>query len=411
MAEPSGKPRLLVVTSTYPRWPGDTEPSFVHQLAARLTDRFEVVVSTSHAPGARTSETINDVLVLRYRYAPSSLESLVYGGGLISNLRSAPWKVVLLPTYMAAWVWHVFQLSRSQHFDAMHIHWFVPGALVAIIAKGHVPACITAHGSDVLGLKGSAWSFLRRFIARRARTVTAVGKSVDDALHSEGIQDTQLLPMGVDLTNTFIPPTDEARSPRLLYVGRLVSSKKPELALQVLAAALNDAPGLGLGLDIVGDGPERSRLELISRKLGIESLVTFRGRMDHRGLATMYQRAAALIAPSGGRDAPEGLGLAAVEALGCGCTVVSAPNPALQAAVPTTAPIVFAADDSAQEISRSLRIALKLLLPRPIVNSEWHRQLIEQFDWANVAHAYGDVIQRLVTPPPLPSSIGKGKPQ
>ena len=46
--------RLLVLASTYPRWPGDPEPGFVHELARRLTDRFDVTVLCPHAPGAAT---------------------------------------------------------------------------------------------------------------------------------------------------------------------------------------------------------------------------------------------------------------------------------------------------------------------------------------------------------------------
>jgi tRNA A37 threonylcarbamoyladenosine synthetase subunit TsaC/SUA5/YrdC len=65
MVDTIGKPRLLVVTSTYPRWSGDTEPTFVHQLASRLTNRFDVVVSTSRAPGTKPSEIMDGVQVYR----------------------------------------------------------------------------------------------------------------------------------------------------------------------------------------------------------------------------------------------------------------------------------------------------------------------------------------------------------
>ncbi len=49
--QPSNKPRLLVLTSTYPRWPGDPEPGFVHELAKRLVDYYDVTVLGPHAHG------------------------------------------------------------------------------------------------------------------------------------------------------------------------------------------------------------------------------------------------------------------------------------------------------------------------------------------------------------------------
>jgi hypothetical protein len=44
----TSNPRLLVLTSTFPRWRDDPEPAFVHELARRLTDGFDI-----HCTGAR----------------------------------------------------------------------------------------------------------------------------------------------------------------------------------------------------------------------------------------------------------------------------------------------------------------------------------------------------------------------
>ena len=80
MSESTGKLRLLVLTSTFPRWHGDHEPAFVFDLARRLTDRFEVTVLAPHAPGALAEEYMDDVRVHRFRYAPERLELLAYEG-------------------------------------------------------------------------------------------------------------------------------------------------------------------------------------------------------------------------------------------------------------------------------------------------------------------------------------------
>lgn len=396
MADTSIKPRLLVITSTYPRWSGDTEPSFVHQLASRLTTRFDVVVSTSHAPGAKVIETMDGVLVLRYRYAPAGWESLVYGGGLVANLKEAPWKLLLVPSYLVAWAWQISQLKRRQRFDAIHAHWFIPAALVATFVKGSTPICVTAHGTDVLGLTGRPWRQLRRFIATRSTAITAVGKPVQDVLGSEGVTGVSLRPMGVDLSGTFVPPAQPRRSSRVLFVGRLVSSKRPEVALLALAEALKAAPQLGM--DIIGDGPQRGHLEQLSEDLGIRSQVVFHGRRNQAEIASLFQQAAALICPSGGHAAPEGLGLVAVEALGCGCPVVSAPNAALQAAIPDTAPIHYAANDCPESICQVLLSVLQAPAPDATLATEWRKQLLETFDWPSISDSYGSLIEKLLPP-------------
>src|SRR3546814_343096 len=92
----SMRPRLLITAPTYPRWPGDPEPAFVHELARRLIDRFEVTVLCPHAKGAAPEEILDGVRVVRYRYAPEHFEVLVNDGGIVTNLRHSPWKWLLV---------------------------------------------------------------------------------------------------------------------------------------------------------------------------------------------------------------------------------------------------------------------------------------------------------------------------
>ena len=96
MAPAKNRPKLLVLASTYARWPGDHQPGCVHELSSRLTDRFEVRVITPHHQGAATSEERDDVDVSRYCYAPEKLQTLVYDGGMVTNLRRQPLKWLML---------------------------------------------------------------------------------------------------------------------------------------------------------------------------------------------------------------------------------------------------------------------------------------------------------------------------
>jgi hypothetical protein len=62
------KPLLLVVTSTFPRWPGDREPPFVFELCRRLVENFEIHVLAPHTHGARRQETMDGIKVTRFPY-------------------------------------------------------------------------------------------------------------------------------------------------------------------------------------------------------------------------------------------------------------------------------------------------------------------------------------------------------
>src|SRR5690606_19375146 len=95
-----GLPRILVLTTTYPRWESDHEPSFVHDLCKELARDFDVLVVTPSSQGAARRETMDGVAIERFRYAPSRFETLIHNGGIVANLHGSPWKWLLLPSML-----------------------------------------------------------------------------------------------------------------------------------------------------------------------------------------------------------------------------------------------------------------------------------------------------------------------
>lgn len=174
------KPTLLVLTSTYPRWVGDPEPGFVHELARRLTDRFRVIVLGPHAPGAKIHEQLDGVEVIRY--APQRLETLVNDGGIVTNLRLARWKLLLVPGFVLAQTWRAWRLIRTRNIDVIHAHWLLPQGLIAALLQSlpgrKVPFVVTSHGADLFALKGRMLQWLKRFVIRRSCAATVVSEAM-----------------------------------------------------------------------------------------------------------------------------------------------------------------------------------------------------------------------------------------
>jgi glycosyltransferase involved in cell wall biosynthesis len=79
-----------------------------------------------------------------------------------------------------------------------------------------------------------------------------------------------------------------------LYVGRLVAEKKPMLLPEASAAALGRLPR-DFGLAVVGDGPERARLESLAAAHGLAARVRFTGHVA--GVERLRPRYAAAIVP------------------------------------------------------------------------------------------------------------------
>lgn len=106
-----------------------------------------------------------------------------------------------------------------------------------------------------------------------------------------------------------------------IFVGALDQAhayKNPDVLLRAVASLRQE--GNEIHLSVVGDGPDRARLELLADELGVRSLIRFKGWLSDAELSQLYDRAWALVLPSSGDS--EGFGLVILEALSHGCPVI-----------------------------------------------------------------------------------------
>jgi glycosyltransferase involved in cell wall biosynthesis len=102
---------------------------------------------------------------------------------------------------------------------------------------------------------------------------------------------------GISLSLFDGPPRNSAQGDKLelIFVGGLVPCKACDLALRAAAPFLRDDLAR---FTVVGDGPERSRLEQLAITLGIEESVSFRGWLSHSEVLTHFRSADVLVFPS-----------------------------------------------------------------------------------------------------------------
>lgn len=331
------KLRLLVLSSTYPRWKNDPEPGFVHELSRRLMEQFEVTVLCPRAPGAPSIERMDGVEVIRYRYAPKNWETLVNDGGIVANLKRARRKLLLVPGFVLMQAWHAWRLIRAGKVDVIHAHWLLPQGLIAAslqwVSGKRVPFLVTSHGADLYALRGRLFDTLKRFVVRKASAVTVVSSAMREYMRAHGIDISKVsvLPMGVDMMGRFCPDNTVVRSSNeLLFVGRLVEKKGLRYLLEALPAVLRRIPDVRL--TVAGFGPEESALKTQVRSLGLDGHVQFLGAIPQSELPGLYRRAALFVAPFIRADSgdEEGLGLVLVEAIGCGCPILAGNVPAVR---------------------------------------------------------------------------------
>lgn len=397
--------RLLVLASTYPRWRGDTEPGFVHELSRRLATAFEVTVIAPHYPGAKREETLDAVRVIRFRYAPQALERLAYDGGILANLRTRPWTCLLVPIFIASQILTCTRFLRKCSPDVIHAHWIVPQALIAVLARGlrrtSTPILATAHGGDLFGLRGRAGRLLKSYALRRVDRLSVVSTAMRPFAEQAGIAAKKIavLPMGVDVAHRFTPTTDVMREERkLLFVGRLVEKKGVSVLLNAFARLREDLPGVRL--DIVGEGPERAALEKQLTRLNLVNEVRLLGALPQEQLPEQLRRATALIMPSieARSGDQEGFGLVQVEAMGCGCPVISSDLPAVRDVIEHGRTGILVPPHDVDALSGAIRELLTQPAFRTRLATTARQFVCERFDWDKIAEAYIGQINYLIEP-------------
>jgi glycosyltransferase involved in cell wall biosynthesis len=173
------------------------------------------------------------------------------------------------------------------------------------------------HGTDAALLRDSRLARrLARPVFARARLVTAVSRELAGWVQTatgRHVAPSQVHPMPVDSTSW--PWTTGGGG--TIVVARLTAQKRINLAIETtafLASCGHDLP-----LTIVGDGPERERLERQVQRLGIGAFVRFVGAVPPAEVTGYLARADLMLFPAQG----EGFGLAAAEALMVGVPLVA----------------------------------------------------------------------------------------
>jgi colanic acid/amylovoran biosynthesis glycosyltransferase len=309
------RPRLLVLASTYPARPGDGTPGFVRDLALREAEEYDTVVLVPMVPGAPREENDGPLRVVRFRYFPGRFETLAHGA-IIENLRSRRWSWLQVVPFLLAEAFALRRLVREHRPDVLHIHWILPQGAVALLTARAVPWLVTTLGGDVYALRNPLAIRLKRMVVRRARAVTTMNSDMRDRLVAIGAptSTTHVLPMGADVVAVRAAAAGIAPVPgRLLFVGRLVEKK----GLVVLLDALRMIPaGVPWSLDIVGDGPLRSRLEASAQDLPVR----FLGQLGRDELSRSLGASSVVVVPSvpAASGDQDGLPVALLEAMAVG---------------------------------------------------------------------------------------------
>lgn len=253
------------------------------------------------------------------------IENIVFHEVEISN-----YPLFEFPLYSLSLASKMVEVAEFEKLDILHVHYAIPHATSAFLAKEmmrknrDLKVFTTLHGTDIT-LVGLEPSFLPlvRFSIEKSDGVTAVSRFLKEKTITNYSceADIKVIPNFVD-TNLFKPSGNgdfrKTLAPKgekiLVHTSNFRPVKRVPDTIKVFEKVQKELPSR---LILIGDGPDRSECERLSRQLDLCDKVKFLGKQD--GLVEILSSSDIFLIPS----QSESFGLAALEAMACGLPVIS----------------------------------------------------------------------------------------
>ncbi len=236
------------------------------------------------------------------------------------------------PPYETALASTMVDVILNNHLDLLHVHYAIPHASAAYMAKQIVfkttgrqlPVITTLHGTDItLVGRDKTYAPVVTFSINESDAITAVSHNLrEETYRSFRIEKeievihnfvdvARFRKKGIDAFRRVIAPHGERI---LLHASNFRKIKRVEDVVRIYANVLKQVPSKLL---LVGDGPERPAAESLSRELGIFEDIRFVGKQEQ--MEEILAIADLFLLTSD----YESFGLAALEAMAAGVPVIS----------------------------------------------------------------------------------------
>ena len=235
------------------------------------------------------------------------------------------------PPYELALASKMVSVVKNEKLDLLHVHYAIPHASAAYMAKQIlktegivVPVVTTLHGTDItLVGKDASYEPVVTFSINQSDGVTAVSSDLrkETFEHFNITRDIEVIPNFIDLEKfkkqkkdhfkKAICPNNESL---IVHTSNFRKVKRVQDVIQIFANIHNEIPAKLL---MIGDGPERNKVEKMCRDLNICDDVRFLGKLE--AVEEVLSVADLFLMPS----EKESFGLAALEAMACEVPVIS----------------------------------------------------------------------------------------
>lgn len=399
--------RIAVLTSSYPRYPGDGTAPFVQSIAEALVKLgHSVEVVAPYDPDV-VSGGVGPIRVNRFKYWLVNKQHIMgHGRALEADMHLHPLALLLLPLYLVAATIALWRVTIRQRSEAIHVHWVLPnGPAAALVARWRrLPLLVSLHGSDIFLAGKNRWfGRAARWVFSQSDAVTACSQELRDrALVLGAPPTTELLAWGAD--PEIFKPSEDRNALHKKYgieeaivitaLGRLVYKKGFDILLKSLPDVCHNRTQAQA--IIGGDGPIRDDLKGLAETLGITSSITFLGRVPWNEVPDLLAATDIFVLPSVRDPAGnlDGLPTVLLEALGSGCAVIASDIGGVPLVLRDHENGLLVAPGSVSELTDALQTLVNDPALRAQLGVAGRSSVINQFNWQVVAHR----IEKMISP-------------
>jgi glycosyltransferase involved in cell wall biosynthesis len=362
--------KVLLITTSYPDFPGSQRGIFIRKLCLELmkNDLDVLVLTPRILSQSAYFEDDSGIKVYRFWF-PSNNKQL-------NQMDSIP--MIPMAIYMVSGLFKALHLILKYKPDVIHGNWIVPTGLIAAIAGRilRVPVLNTAHGMDLRISEKQPIRALFNLAVRLSHKTIIVSPSMRSR---EILQNSEVLPMGVD--ELFFHLSSGQKSKTVVYTRSLEPIYDVETLLRSIPLVVKTIPDARF--IIAGSGTQEASLKALAQEVDASGHIQFLGHIPSDQIPALMEQASVYVSTA----IADGTSPALLEAIAAGLTPVTTDIEANRTLVKDGQDGFLFKPQDPGELAEKITRALSGDIPAAVIEQK-RREFMARISWGSVARGF-----------------------